>query len=166
MGILNGIDTEIWDPSCDPYLLFHYNKATMVEGKRKNKEEVCKEFGMDPSLPLFSFIGRLVGEKAADLLPVAIQDALLHNPGRANYIVLGSGQKEIEYQLQELRNIAGVFIIVPLGTRRRSVIAYMRLLIFINAQPGGAMRIKSTLCITIWNNAVGAQGGRVNRYGD
>ncbi len=115
VGILNGIDTEIWDPSCDPYLLFHYNKATMAEGKRKNKEEVCKEFGMDPSLPLFSFIGRLVGEKAADLLPVAIQDALLHNPGRANYIVLGSGQKDIEYQLQELRNIAGGFYNCSIG---------------------------------------------------
>jgi starch synthase len=64
---------------------------------------------MDSSLPLFSFVGRLVGEKAADLLPVAIQDALLHNPGRANYIVLGSGQHDIEYQLKELRNIAGGF---------------------------------------------------------
>jgi starch synthase len=106
---LNGIDTEIWDPSSDPYLLYHYSLQSMIEGKRKNKEEICKEFGMDPSLPLFSFVGRLVGEKAADLLPIAIQDALLHNPGRANYIVLGTGEKETEYQLQELRNIAGGF---------------------------------------------------------
>ncbi|MFN4948402.1 MAG: glycogen synthase [Bacteroidota bacterium] len=108
-GILNGIDTEIWDPSSDPYLLYHYSLQSMIEGKRKNKEEICKEFGMDPSLPLFSFVGRLVGEKAADLLPIAIQDALLHNPSRANYIVLGTGEKETEYQLQELRNIAGGF---------------------------------------------------------
>jgi len=115
VGILNGIDTEIWDPALDPYLLFHYGKETMVEGKRKNKEEICKEFDMDPSLPLFTFIGRLVGEKAADVLPVAIQDALLKHPGRANYIVLGSGQKEIEYQLRELQNIAGGFYACYIG---------------------------------------------------
>lgn len=108
-GILNGIDTEIWNPSSDPYLIFHFDVPTMIEGKRKNKEEVCKEFGLDPSLPLFSFVGRLVGEKAADLLPASIQEALFQNPGRANFIVLGTGEKETEHQLQMLRNSTGGF---------------------------------------------------------
>ncbi|MFM6059383.1 MAG: glycogen/starch synthase, partial [Microcystis aeruginosa] len=60
VGILNGIDTSIWDPAKDPYLLFHYTVDLVNEGKRQNKEELCRRFGLDPEPPLFCFIGRMV----------------------------------------------------------------------------------------------------------
>jgi starch synthase len=104
VGILNGIDTEVWDPSSDPYLIHHYAADEVEKGKRRNKEELCRQFGFDPERPLFCFIGRLVGEKAADLLPAAINDIVLHNKGRVSFLVLGSGEPETEMQLELLKD--------------------------------------------------------------
>ena len=104
-GILNGIDVEVWNPTSDPYLLFHYDLNTVEEGKRKNKEELCKNFSLDPSLPLVCFVGRLVGEKAADLLAESLQQTISINRGRINIILLGSGEKNIESDLQQLQQL-------------------------------------------------------------
>ena len=68
-GILNGIDNKVWDPETDNYLEHHYNIKSSKTGKVKNKEILCSRFGLDIEKPLIAFIGRLVGEKGADLLP-------------------------------------------------------------------------------------------------
>lgn len=113
-GILNGIDTEIWDPAHDPYLLFHYTTNTVAKGKRQNKEELCRRFGLDPDRPLFCFIGRMVTEKAADLLPVAIAACVAKHQGKISFLVLGSGESAIEQQLEllvgPLQGQVGVYI--------------------------------------------------------
>jgi len=96
IGILNGIDNEVWNPETDSYINANYNVKTVTSGKKKNKKEICDQFGLDAKLPLFVFIGRLVGEKAADILPDAIMDALYHQKEQATYIVLGSGEKHVE----------------------------------------------------------------------
>lgn len=114
VGILNGIDTEIWDPAHDPYLLFHYTASTMQAGKQKNKEELCRRFGLDADRPLFCFIGRMVNEKAADLLPVAMADCIATHQQKISFIVLGSGEKHIEQQFDlladPLQGSAGIYI--------------------------------------------------------
>ncbi|MGA9211196.1 glycogen synthase [Kaistella sp.] len=101
-GIINGIDTEIWDPEVDPFLAFNYGKRNADSGKWKNKKEICEEYGLNPDLPLFSFIGRFAGEKGADLLPEIVWKSIQETYGSLNIIVLGSGDKNIEYQLSEL----------------------------------------------------------------
>jgi len=53
--------------------------------------------------PLFIFIGRLVGEKAADLLPAIIGDSFHYLGRQMNFLVLGSGDPEVERQLQSMR---------------------------------------------------------------
>ena len=53
---------------------------------------------------LIVFIGRLVGEKAADLLPSVIGDSIYHMEGKMNFLVLGSGESSVEHQLQNLRS--------------------------------------------------------------
>ncbi|MGK4568830.1 hypothetical protein [Flavobacterium sp. 3HN19-14] len=40
-----------------------YTLKTAKAGKKKNKEFLCEQFNLDPKKPLFTFIGRLVGEK-------------------------------------------------------------------------------------------------------
>jgi starch synthase len=105
VGILNGIDNQIWNPSNDSYLLHHYDINTVESGKRANKEEICRHFDLDPNRPLCCFVGRLVGEKAADLLPAAIADVVYHNHGKINFVVLGSGDPAIERRLQELKDL-------------------------------------------------------------
>lgn len=104
VGILNGIDTKVWDPEKDSYLDNHFSLKTINAGKKANKEALCKDFNLNPDLPLFVFIGRLVGEKAADLLPRAIGDSLHYMNQRMNFLVLGSGEPDVEYELDNMRN--------------------------------------------------------------
>ncbi|MGN6400585.1 MAG: glycogen synthase, partial [Flavisolibacter sp.] len=92
IGILNGIDADVWNPTKDNYLIKNYDEHLVKEGKRKNKKELAAQFGLDPDKPLISFIGRLVGEKAADVLPDAIRNSIYQHHGAANFLILGSGE--------------------------------------------------------------------------
>lgn len=101
-GILNGIDTSFWNPETDKMLPKKYKVSSVISGKKANKKELCKRYNLDSNLPLFGFIGRLVGEKAADLLPQTIVNSLENNP-EINIFILGSGHDEIEIQLENLK---------------------------------------------------------------
>lgn len=101
-GILNGIDTGVWNPQTDQYLTHHYGIDNMEAGKAKNKMDLCERFNLDFNKPLISFIGRLVGEKGADLLPAVIGDSFLHIGRRMNFLVLGSGSERTERELERL----------------------------------------------------------------
>ncbi len=101
-GILNGIDTKVWDPEADSYLKDHYNIKSNAAGKAKNKEILCNRFGLDIKKPLISFIGRLVGEKGADLLPQAIGDSFYYIGRKMNFLVLGSGAPYIQENLERV----------------------------------------------------------------
>ncbi len=102
VGILNGIDNEVWDPTTDGFLYNNFTVKGVMAGKKKNKKKICEAFGLNENLPLFVFIGRLVGEKAADILPNAFLNVLYHQKGRASYFVLGSGDKQVEWQLSNI----------------------------------------------------------------
>lgn len=102
VGILNGIDNEVWDPEKDPMLDHRYSVKGVTMGKKKNKKKLCDEYGLDDSLPLFVFIGRLVNEKAADVLPSLFQNTLYHQSEKASYLILGSGSPDVENQLSRI----------------------------------------------------------------
>lgn len=104
VGILNGIDTQVWDPRTDSYIIKNYDTELVTKGKEKNKAELCGQFGLDPDKPLITFIGRLVGEKAADLLPEAISQSIYQHHGKANFLVLGSGDQRLEGELDHMRS--------------------------------------------------------------
>ncbi|MES2239040.1 MAG: glycogen synthase [Bacteroidota bacterium] len=101
-GILNGIDTQVWDPAKDKMLEKNYSIQNLEKGKQQNKEVLCTLFNLDPSKPLFSFIGRLWDEKGGDLLPQASALALSENFKEINILILGSGSAQIENQLNSL----------------------------------------------------------------
>jgi len=103
-GILNGIDFEVWDPSNDRMIAENYSIENFESGKQANKEKLCEQFELDPTKPLFSFIGRLFEEKGGDLLPQASALALSENFENINILILGSGNAIIEEQLVQLRN--------------------------------------------------------------
>ncbi|MDB4297502.1 glycogen synthase [Flavobacteriaceae bacterium] len=100
-GILNGIDTEVWDPSTDTMLAKNYNVDTVEAGKKANKLALCKKFNLDPKKPLVAFIGRLVYQKGADIMAGIFDRALEAND--INGLVLGSGDPHAEYLLNELK---------------------------------------------------------------
>lgn len=108
-GIINGIDTDVWDPQTDPMIDFNFNSKNALKIKRKNKAKLCKEYGLNPELPLFAFIGRFATEKGADLLPDLIWRSIKQSFGGLNIIVLGSGNAYIEQQLKELDSIYSNF---------------------------------------------------------
>ncbi|MEO8719662.1 MAG: glycogen synthase [Ginsengibacter sp.] len=102
-GILNGIDTEVWNPETDNFLEEKYSIKNFSEQKRANKKFLCDRFNLDITKPLIVFIGRLVDEKAADLLPRVIGDSIYYMEGKMNFLVLGSGDPTVEFQLSNLQ---------------------------------------------------------------
>lgn len=101
VGILNGIDWEVWNPETDAYLIENYNVNTVESGREANKRWLCNHYNLDFEKPLFAFIGRLVGEKGADLFPETFQNALQN--GNISIFLLGSGNEVVENQLKELK---------------------------------------------------------------
>lgn len=100
-GIINGIDTKVWDPETDSMIAHSYNRQKMAKGKRKNKEVLCKRFGLNPQYPTISYIGRLAYEKGADLLPELFQN-FLESPQSVNFIVLGTGDRKLHQQFASM----------------------------------------------------------------
>lgn len=103
-GILNGIDYEVWNPETDTYILDNYSQKDVKQGKELNKKKLSDDFGFDISLPLFVFIGRLVGEKAADMLAPAINRAFEQAGSIFNVLILGSGEPSVEHALYSLNS--------------------------------------------------------------
>lgn len=102
-GILNGIDTEVWNPGTDPMIVKNFTVRNSLSGKRTNKEFLCEKFNLDPKKPLFAFIGRLVGEKGAELLPEIFKQTLNNSKLDINILILGSGDPNVEKELIALK---------------------------------------------------------------
>lgn len=98
-GVLNGIDTAIWDPAADPHIAQRYD-ASSLPLKAKNKEALQRRMGLavDPALPLLGMVGRLTQQKGIDLVLGAAQ--ALASLGQL--AILGSGQREYENALRLL----------------------------------------------------------------
>jgi starch synthase len=93
-GILNGIDTTLWDPETDPNLAATYGAATL-DRRADNKAAVQARFGLaaDPAAPLFAVISRLTWQKGLDLLLPCLPT--LQALG-AQLAVLGAGEAALE----------------------------------------------------------------------
>jgi starch synthase len=72
-------------------------------------------FGLDPDKPLITFIGRLVGEKAADILPDAIRNSIYQHHGNANFLILGSGEAQVENRLEEVKSQLNGYVSTYIG---------------------------------------------------
>lgn len=93
-GILNGIDTEVWNPATDPRLAARYDRDTI--GRRgANKAALQAFMGLlvEPVRPLFGVISRLTAQKGLDLLAEALP-ALLATGGQL--ALLGSGDATLQ----------------------------------------------------------------------
>ncbi|MBP7148182.1 MAG: glycogen synthase [Acidobacteria bacterium] len=93
VGILNGVDTEAWDPAHDVHLARRYDAGDLA-GKLENKLALQRELGLreDPRLPLFSMIGRLDHQKGVDLLEAAAPGLV---DREAQVVLLGAGPQRL-----------------------------------------------------------------------
>jgi starch synthase len=103
IGILNGIDWNVWNPETDEKLIKNYATSSVISGKIIHKKWLCDKFNLDIKKPLFIFIGRLVDEKGADLFPEIFKEALAEN--HISILLLGSGHKEIEAELTKIPKV-------------------------------------------------------------
>jgi starch synthase len=101
-GILNGIDVDVWDPHKDIYLSHPMKSNDLEAFKNDNKKALLNRFNFNLDYPVISFIGRLVKEKGADLLPDLYQ-RMMYSGVKVAFLVLGSGQTEIEEIFLELK---------------------------------------------------------------
>jgi len=106
-GIMNGIDTQVWDPKKDK-LIAHPMKRSLATFKKKNKEALREYYHLEEDLPVITFIGRLVGEKGADLLPELI-GRFLQSGGRATFLLLGTGDPRLENTFREMKHRYGPY---------------------------------------------------------
>lgn len=104
-GILNGIDTRVWDPASDPFLAGRYSMSRINPGKRRNKQALLARFlpeaGADAvQAPLLGLVGRMVEQKGIDWVLAAIPLLLAETDAR--FVVLGSGEPGMEQKFARL----------------------------------------------------------------
>jgi starch synthase len=98
LGIINGIDTQLWDPATDPALLATYDAADL-SGKAQVRADLVIRHGLDAGGPLLGVVGRLDPQKGFDLVAAAAP-ALLELGARL--IVLGTGNRDLVAGLARL----------------------------------------------------------------
>ncbi|HET6439075.1 MAG TPA: glycogen synthase GlgA [Anaeromyxobacter sp.] len=94
-GVLNGIDTEEWNPATDRHLPHRFSAAD-AGGKEAVKLAVQHQLGLavDAGVPLFAAIGRLVDQKGFDVLAHAMERLL---SWRMQFVLLATGDREAEH---------------------------------------------------------------------
>ena len=99
-GILNGIDTDEYNPATDPAIAKHYTTNNYREGKAACKAALQDEFGLHKDgSPVMAMVTRLVGHKGVDLVQ-AIAEGLLQQG--IELVILGSGEAQYENYFNEL----------------------------------------------------------------
>jgi starch synthase len=99
-GIVNGIDVEEWNPATDPLLCANFDADTLAD-RAKNRRALAKEAGLKatPRTPILAAVSRLVSQKGFQLLLPVVERLLAAG---AQFILLGSGEPELEWQFQQL----------------------------------------------------------------
>ncbi len=114
-GILNGIDTDAWNPATDPHLPASFD-VTAIAGKQASKRALLSHFGLpvgDDALsrPVIGWVSRLVEQKGIDLLVEAAADLMTLD---ATWVLVGQGEARFEQFLQALAaqypSRVGVFV--------------------------------------------------------
>lgn len=94
VGILNGLDTQVWDPQTDPLIHKPFSSAKLA-GRSANKAALQERFGLDvrPDAPLFGVVSRLTDQKGLDLLLAALPRLIEMG---AQLVLVGSGDAQLE----------------------------------------------------------------------
>ena len=105
-GIVNGIDTDAWNPASDPHIPRPYSEADVDLGKYAARVALAARLGhpAPDARPLVAFVGRLVAQKGVDLLVETM--GRMAGAGRAHFVVLGTGDQGHE---DALRRVAAAF---------------------------------------------------------
>lgn len=95
MGIINGIDYDIYNPKTDEKIFKQYD-ANSFESKFDNKVELQKQLGLEVrrNVPMLAIVSRLVSAKGLDLVSHIIDEVVQNQD--VQLVVLGTGDKQYE----------------------------------------------------------------------
>ena len=101
-GILNGIDTDSYNPETDPDIYAHYT-AEDPSGKAENKRALQERLGLPqrPEAPLIGMVTRLVSHKGLDLVKYVLDELLQAD---VQMVLLGSGDWTYENFFREAQD--------------------------------------------------------------
>lgn len=101
-GIVNGIDTDVFNPETDPALAVNY-KGTVagLAARQENKRFLQERLGLalDENVPIVSMVGRLVSHKGLDLVEHILHEIMALG---VQFVVLGTGDRRYEERLSEI----------------------------------------------------------------
>lgn len=99
-GILNGIETDEWNPETDTHLIKTYSASKLV-GKKLVKSTLQGKLGLhiDASAPLLGVVSRLTHQKGLDMLPPILQELI---DSGCQLALLGSGEIALENAFRNL----------------------------------------------------------------
>lgn len=97
LGILNGIDYQVYDPDTDPLIAVPYRSSP--EAKEMNKGNLQRSLGLAEQVnrPLLGMVSRLVDQKGLDLLCFIMEEILMLD---VQIVILGTGERQYEEKLQ------------------------------------------------------------------
>ena len=95
LGIVNGIDTDIWNPATDKLLASNYDSESVIKNKKVNKKALQEALGLDvdESKMVIGLISRLTNQKGLDLVNDVIPSIM---DGNTQVVVLGTGDSQYE----------------------------------------------------------------------
>lgn len=93
-GIVNGIDTDIYNPETDPLLDYHFNKSDL-SGKAQNKAKLQEKLGLPvrPDVPMIGIVSRLTRQKGFDVVVEGLHRMLQED---VQIVLLGTGDPGFE----------------------------------------------------------------------
>ncbi len=99
-GILNGIETEEWNPQHDKYLVKNYSSQNL-DGKQHVKADLQKQLGLqiDADAPLLGVVSRLTHQKGLDMLVPHLQSLIDQG---CQFVLLGGGELGLEASFQNV----------------------------------------------------------------
>ncbi len=99
-GILNGLDTQSWDPETDSHIAANYTLSNFSK-RKENKGQLLTELNLepDPGKPLLAMINRLDYQKGVDLVPDALR---MIKDLDWQAVILGTGDPSLEKSAQQL----------------------------------------------------------------
>ncbi len=99
VGIINGIDTDVYNPETDPFIAANYSAADF-SAKSVNKAQLQKELNLpqNPDVPIIGIVSRLVKHKGFDLVTRVLEELLAAD---LQIVILGSGEWEFESYFHE-----------------------------------------------------------------
>jgi starch synthase len=102
VGILNGLDMDLWNPETDKLLASNYNADNFVEKRPANKRQLQLDSGLETrdDVMVIGVVSRLVAQKGFDLALPALRN-MLENAD-VQFILLGAGEPELDYQFWRL----------------------------------------------------------------